>query len=432
MKIMHQKFRLIAYIMAITFAVTCKDDEPKKSSPYIWSYQFPVEIYYCSPALSSDESTVYIGTSTWFYGDHKLGHQFAALDAASGAINWTIPLSRNEVRSTPAIAPDESIYFVVQVRDELGGLVLRDELWKVSPSGSVSWKYNINPNALGMDIGLSTPAIGVDGTVYVAGDRLYAINSDGTLRWTAFSSTYETMMNSPIIGNDGTIYFVYHNIPLTALSPSDGTIKWSCALGVNDHCFASPAIGSNGDIIVAQHPSTLYAVTSNGQIRWTFNLSSVGFTGYFRSSPSIDKDGTIYLGINMGSPTSAFFAINNDGTLKWIFEPTDLPSDVPKDHFDIYSSPAIGEDSIVYFGQEFGRIYALKTKDGSVVSMVETKQGITWSSPAISKNGILYISDLSGTIYATKNTSKGLCPLAYWPKYRYDNQNRANKASPEK
>ncbi len=66
-----------------------------------------------------------------------------------------------------------------------------------------------------------------------------------------------------------------------------------------------------------------------------------------------------------------------------MFEPGDIPDDTPKDHFDIYSSPAIGSDGLIYFGQEFGRVYALKTSDGSEVSMDTTKYGITWPSPAI-------------------------------------------------
>ncbi len=98
-------------------------------------------------------------------------------------------------------------------------------------------------------------------------------------------------------------------------------------------------------------------------------------------------------------------------------------TDTPKDHFDIYSSPAIGSDGLIYFGQEFGRVYALKSSDGSMVSMDTTANGITWSSPAIDNKGVLFINDLSGRMYAIQTGSKGLDPLAQWPKFRYDNQN---------
>jgi outer membrane protein assembly factor BamB len=199
---------------------------------------------------------------------------------------------------------------------------------------------------------------------------------------------------------------------------------------VDDHCFSSPAIGADGNIYVATQPGILYAVSQYGQLLWTFNISSVGFTGTIRSSSSIDADGSIYFGLNNGNPSSAFFSLNSNGSLKWFFEPGDLPSDVPSDHFDIYSSPAIGSDGAIYFGQEFGRVYALKTSDGSLVAMTTTASGITWSSPAIDKKGVLFIGDLSGKMYAFQTGSKGLDPSAQWPKFRYDNQNNGRASHP--
>jgi outer membrane protein assembly factor BamB len=142
-----------------------------------------------------------------------------------------------------------------------------------------------------------------------------------------------------------------------------------------------------------------------------------------RSSPSVDANGSICFGLNAGNPSSAFFSLNSDGTLKWVFEPGDLPADVPRDHFDIYSSPAIGSDGNIYFGQEFGRVYALKASDGSIAAMATTSSGIIWSSPAISKKGVLYINDLNGKVFALQTGSSGLDPQAEWPKYRYNNQN---------
>jgi hypothetical protein len=43
--------------------------------------------------------------------------------------------------------------------------------------------------------------------------------------------------------------------------------------------------------------------------------------------------------------------------------------------------------------------------------------------PAIDKKGVLFISDIGGKVYALQTGSKGLDPLAQWPKYRYNNQN---------
>ena len=421
----------------IFFCISCDSKDHKNthddgggSQRKLWETLLPTEIYYSSPALSADEHTVYIGTSLWLTGIHGGRHYFAALDASTGSVQWIYPLGANEVRSSPAVAADGSIYVAVELRDSVGGVMMGTRLYKFSVQGDSLWTRNINPTNVNLDIGLSAPAIAGDGTVYIAGDSLYAFHADGARRWSALSAPLgmmEALMNSPVIGPDGTIYFVFHNIPLTALNPSDGSVKWSCPLGVNDHCFASPAIGADGTIYVATNPGILYAVSSAGNIQWTFNINSAGFSGFFRSSPSVGRDSTIYFGLNYGFPSSAFFALNSNGSVKWIFEPTDLPDDVPADHFDIYSSPALGTDSTVYFGQEFGRVYALNTVDGSLKWMAETKSGITWSSPAISRNGILFISDISGSVFGFQTDSKGIDSTAAWPKYRYNNRNTGRK-----
>jgi outer membrane protein assembly factor BamB len=418
-------------VLLCLFTVCCSKNDNnisnEESIPELWSAILPVEIYYSSPAVSNDEKTIYIGTSVWLTGNHRTGQVFVSIDAATGKENWRIQLVANEVRSTPAIASDNSIYLAVELRNPINYNVMGDELWHLSADGQLLWKHNINPRGLTMEVGLSSPAIGSDGTIYIAGDRLYAINPDGTLRWSVFDTFPEMFRNAPVIGTDGTLYFVYHNLPLTALNPEDGSVKWSCTLGVNDHCLASPAIGPDGTIYAATQPGLLYAVSQNGQIKWTFDLASVGFSGILRSSPAADGEGSIYFGINTGNPSSAFFALNSDGTLKWKFEPSDLPDDVPSTHFDIYSSPALGSDNTVYFGQEFGRVYSLNTADGSLNGMATTKSAITWSSPALDSKGTLYICDLSGRIYAFQTESKGLSLSAAWPKFRSDNQNRGRK-----
>lgn len=403
--------------------------EPGGGSPsrVVWRYPAAPGIYYGSPALSADETTVYIGTSMPFFASHENDQFFLALDATSGEMRWQHRLGHADVRSTPAVAADGSIYVMVQVMTP-GGAVLRDELLHLGATGDSLWAYNINAIPLLLDVGLSAPAIGPDGTVYVTGDRLYAIHPDGSLKWAALTPTGEAMRNSPVVGADGTVYFVTHNVPLTALDPDDGATIWSCPLGPNDHCFASPAIGADGAIYVATNPGIVYAVSPAGQVHWTFSLASVGFDGYLRSSPAVDADGTIYFGVNNGNPSSAFFALHPDGSLKWIFEPGDLPAGVPRDHFDIYSSPAIGADGTIYFGQEFGRVYALDPTNGSMRWMAGTGQGITWSSPALASNGRLFIADLAGVVYAIRTESLGLKVAAPWAKFRRDLRNTGSAA----
>lgn len=395
------------------------------SARIVWTYDLAPEVYYGSPALSVDETTVYFGTSVGLLQSPQTNHSFVALNTADGSLRWKFALGAGQVRSAPAIATDGSVYFMVEGHNPTADSLAADALCHLSPSGQLLWSFDVNPTRVVSEVGLCAPAIGEDGTVYVGGDRLYAIRPDGTMKWAAFEPTYEARFNSPVIGRDGTVYFVYHNIPLTALDPQTGQILWSCPLGVNDHCFSSPAIASDGTIYAATQPGIIYAVSSAGQIVWQFDIASVGFTGFVRCSPAVDAEGTIFFGLNSGSPASALFALNSNGTVKWIFEPGDQPQDTPLDHFDIYSSPAIGSDGTIYFGQEFGYVYAVNPADGSLKWFQSVRSGITWPSPALAADGKLFIADLSGRCYAIATDSRGLMASAPWPKYRRDNGNTA-------
>jgi outer membrane protein assembly factor BamB len=430
---MRRRAAIVPCAVLLFTALSCGGDtgpDPDGSDPRIlWTFLADAETYYGSPALSHDEQTVYLGTSTGSLGAPETTNAFYALSVATGDVRWELPLGVNEVRSTPAIGPDGSITFVAEERTPSGAGVVHDLLYRLSSSGEILWTYDINPSGLGViQVGQSAPTIASDGTVYVAAGALYAIRSDGTLKWTRFAGTTEDLRNAPVIGADGTLYFVYHNIPLTALDPSDGHTLWALDLGLNDHVLASPAIGADGTIYVATQPGVVYAVSSSGALLWTFETSSIGYSCTLRSSPAIDADGTLYFGTNSGSPSSIFLALNPNGTFKWAFEPADLPPDVPSTHFDIYSSPTIGSDGTIYFGQEFGRVYALDPADAAIRWMVETQSGITWSSPTLSDPGTLFITDLSGRTYAIETASRGLKSQAPWPKFRHDNRNSGSMA----
>ena len=399
--------------------------EEKSDKRLLWTFKAEEESYYGSPALSLDEKMVYFGTSSGILANPSSKNALYAVAVSTGKVSWKFQLGSREVRSTPAICPDGSIVFVASERNLSAGQGSRhDILYRLTESGQLAWTFDINPTPRGMiDVGQSAPAVSLDGTIYAAAGGLYAINPDGTLKWARFNPAVEDIRNTPVIGKDNILYFVYHNIPLTALDPTDGHTLWSRELGVNDHVFASPAIGTDGAIVIATNPGVVYAVSANGDILWSFDTNSFGYSCTMRSSPAIDEDGTIYLGTNSGNPSSIFIALNPDGSLKWTFEPSDLPSNVPSSHFDIYSSPAIGSDGTLYFGNEFGRVYALDPKNGSIMWMVESKSGITWSSPALSSMGTLFINNLTGHFYAIETASMGLKTRAHWPKFRYNNQN---------
>jgi len=75
-------------------------------------------------------------------------------------------------------------------------------------------------------------------------------------------------------------------------------------------------------------------------VKWSFET-----TGLVNSSPAIGQDGIIYI----GSWGDCLYAINPDSTLQWKFHAGS----------NIRSSPAIGQDGTIYFGSWDHYLYAL-------------------------------------------------------------------------
>ena len=104
---------------------------------------------------------------------------------------WKVTLRGQETYSSPAIAPDGTIY-----QGTFTG-----QLLAVTPAGQVKWIFQA-----GREI-LSSPAVADDGTIYFgARDRkLYAVAPDGKLKWTFPTGAW--VDSSPAIATDGTVYF---------------------------------------------------------------------------------------------------------------------------------------------------------------------------------------------------------------------------------
>ena len=246
-------------------------------------------------------------------------------------------------------------------------------LYAINSDGTLRWRYET-----GHIIFYSSPAVGSDGTIYVGSDDhyLHAVNSDGTLKW-----KYETgsmVTSSPAIGSDGTIYVGSNDYYLYAINPN-GTLKWRY-LAENVIDISSPAIGSDGTIYIGSVDGYLYAINPDGTLKWRYLTD-----GLVYSSPAIGSDGTIYV----GSDDSYLYAINPDGTLKWRY----LTGG------SIYSSPAIGSDGTIYVGSYDHYLYAINP-DGTLKWRYETGDVIYFSSPAIGSDGTIYIGSWDSYLYA--------------------------------
>ena len=337
-----------------------------------------------------------------------------------GTLKWENKLGGVIDGKGPApIIGDDGIIFVSGGGDHQtrGG----GKFYALNPDdGSIKWQYGITS--------YSTPAIGQDGTLYMAGTApvvrtefvdgiavesetadgyindgppthfLHAFSQDGTMKW-RLKLGGPNIVSAPAIGADGTIYIgsndnrTFYMTPDTeppshefwgkiwAVNP-DGTVKWHYM--TSTWVESSAAIGADGTIYIGCNDKHLYAFNPDGTIKWKYKTGKL-----ITSSPIISNDGTIYI----GSGDGYFYALNSDGTLKWKVS-TQLGGGVPTDG-------VIGEDGTIYFGAMDSYFYAIgsSSKDIAIVEELPSKYIQLFTNPIMVVLTILSLTTIGLMIY---------------------------------
>ena len=175
-----------------------------------------------SDPVIGDDETIYIGS---------LDGYFYAL-WPNGTLRWRFKTG-DWVKGHPSIADDGTIYFPSW----------DDNLYALYPNGTMKWKVNTGWGATG------GAAIAGDGTIYLFTNRLRAIYpNNGTIKW-SLDIGGDGGHTSPAISLDGTIYVCNdEGKSIVAVNP-DGTEKWRREI-CNLRADSSPCIGEDGTIYV--------------------------------------------------------------------------------------------------------------------------------------------------------------------------------------
>jgi outer membrane protein assembly factor BamB len=218
-----------------------------------------------------------------------------------------------------------------------------------------------------------------DGTIYGGSAYIYAINSNGTMKWAY--PTNDIIESTPAIDENGIIYIgTIWGMPnyLHAIYSNNGTLKWLYSVGSNS-ITSSPAIGFDGTIYFADWSGFVHAVYPNGTMKWKYYAGNV-----VTSSPAIGDDGMIYI----GSHDDNVYAFYPNGTVKWRYQTGSW----------VHASPTIGSDGTIYIGSDDRYLYALNPEDGSIIWRCNI--GYTWCSPTIGPDGTLYLGVWEMKFYA--------------------------------
>lgn len=271
---------------------------------------------------------------------------FYHLAAADGHTLWSIGNDTDGFDSAPAISPDGTLYVVLDDTQQVFAFKNDQQVWTATVS--MAWPETFSG------------ALMSDGTSFwsAQGD-VSALAGDGSHElWHVTLANGSNGKASPAVGPDGTVYVaepgggllgVGGGLTVYALDPHSGTTKWQASgsgengtsggiFGSLTEGFSSPAMLPDGGVVVGGNGG-LHAF-ANGQERWLFK------TGAIIGSPAVGADGTTYVGSSDGN----LYAVDSSGNLRWKYA-IGAP---------VNSSPAIGGDGTIYAMADDGYLYAVR------------------------------------------------------------------------
>lgn len=366
-------------------------------------------------------------TTTYFYrisavdgANESLLSYIAHCSAGQDKLNWKYMTRGNSVSQT-IIGDNGDIYFYGY----------DTHLYALHSDGSVKWKKKI----CDVTKECSTPSMGSDGTLYLSSSdkNVYAVDSEtGDEVWRF--ATKGVMWTSPSIAADGTIYVSCLDNIIYALNP-DGSEKWRFDKG--HMWWRSVAIAKDGTIYAVCDNDSLYALNPDGTEKWQTYVYSGG-------TPAISPNGTIYI---MG--VTELYSIDSEGVLNWkrgVSMNNGGISITPEGKINfsyrlgnlVYRLRSINPDNSDEWVFDLDQTYGGCTigKDGSIfITDIEKVYKLTSSGseewrfkmldrsnrPIIGNDGSLYFGS-NGFMYSLKTDCMGLADGG-WPSPNYDLKN---------
>jgi outer membrane protein assembly factor BamB len=202
-----------------------------------------------------------------------------------------------------------------------------------------------------------------------------------------FFQTGKGIFSTPIVDEDGIIYFGSADHNFYAINP-DGREKWRFRTGeIIDSAGALPA-DQPGTVLVPSGDGFLYRLnTQDGREVWRFDARLSprdSYNNWFEANISIGPNGTIYA----GNTNFNYYAITSDGQLRWTYETG----------ANAWSAAAFGPDGRIYWGS-CDTFFHCVSPEGRKIWKRRTL-GFVSASAAIGLDGTVYAGSFDSNFYA--------------------------------
>ena len=345
-----------------------------------------------SDVVIAPDGTIYLSTFA--------GSLLALADAGTDQLapKWQFHVAKSSAyHSSPALLKDGSVVTGIS-----GGANPSTTIYDLKAPASgrepqTAWKYDLGAGRM-----TSSITVGPDGTVYAisAEGRLAALNADGSAKWTAQAGPSEHA--APALAGNGMVYVPSTDGNLYAVAPPSGSspagVVWTFAFrdrpgipvasgggGANGKgSSTSPTVGPDGTIYVGANNSNFYAVNPDGSLKWKYEAEPER-AGIW-SSAALSPDGrTVYFGANKGG----IYAVNTaDGKLEW---------EAPLFGGSVYASPTLDKNGTLYVGTTTGHVFALDAASGAELSVADTGAAV-WTTPSLRPDGTLVAVNRKGLV----------------------------------
>jgi hypothetical protein len=355
-----------------------------------------------APALAQAPNIDHLGsTSRTRSGRLKIfGSGFGASAAGStvqiaGIRAWTATWTDGKIVAyVPEGAPLGTVPVQVSTASEQSNTATLDVTSR-QPQGRVRWRFEADSANLWW-----RPAIGPDGTIFVHGSQgyVYALTPDGGLKWLAQVQAYP--YGPPAAGADGSSYYASIQT-VFALNP-DGTERWTYTDAGTQAVTVGPGVGPGGNVFVANDFGLgALALASSGTPLWNnpgnptmWQYGGTGAEMVFGSTRPMGRIDSFYVAMDR-QLEGRLYGFTLSGQQRFAVPVGSQDSPFRQQQIQ----PAVGPDGTVYvthmkgFGAGWS-LEAFRPQDGQ--SLWYHAVGADLSPPEVGPDGIVYLATQSG------------------------------------
>lgn len=272
-------------------------------------------------------------------------------------------------------------------------------------------KQAFAPVHVGKPLGWAAPLVDSSGSTWISAydGGLIRVTAEGKVAEQRFFRSRQKLDSAGVV-LDGVLYIGSEDGSLLAipLAADRGVNRWNQAIdqGYTGGCLnSSPGVSdTGGELVVAARNGTLFGFTPAGATAWTTTLP-----GPLLASPVIDRHGNVYVGVSQfpRGQKGRGFLVSVDGNshqIRWQYEAAG----------PMESTPAIGDDDLLYFGDNAGMIHAVDFH-GNAVWTAQVEAPVRSAVTILAPERVAFGLD-DDTLVVLRCASQGLSPQG-WPKH---------------